>query len=433
MPDNWDGVGERYGSAVAGPGGPLCKGDVHILRELGQRKAEAAAHPQNAHNRARWQAANDLQMQAPPVFIDEVCWNEADPDGETRPRCANPWAARLEQFLRRELFLWEKAPACMVVSGFIECPMAVQDSGFGIDEVVDIARTDADNDVVSRQFHRTIESIDDLAALHPPDVQLDEAQTEANLSALREAFEGVLDVRLTGARGLWFTPWDYLVRVTGVEEALMNLVLEPEFLDALVSRYVDMAMLRLERYSALGLWASNNCNIRVGSGGYGYTSELPKADGLPANAPTKALWGCGNAQIFSEVSPKMHWEFSLRHELRWLSQFGLTYYGCCEPLHNKLDILQRIPNLRKISMSPWAKLPQAAEMCGKRYVLSCKPNPAIFAAPTWDAAAARADIARILRETEGCNIEIVMKDISTIRHDPARLFEWAKIAGEMTR
>jgi hypothetical protein len=31
------------------------------------------------------------------------------------------------------------------------------------------------------------------------------------------------------------------------------------------------------------------------------------------------MWGCSNAQIFSEVSPQMHWEFALEHDLRWLS------------------------------------------------------------------------------------------------------------------
>ena len=44
------------------------------------------------------------------------------------------------------------------------------------------------------------------------------------------------------------------------------------------------------------------------------------------------MWGCSNAQIFSEVSPKMHWEFALEHDLRWLRRWGLNYYGCCEPL-----------------------------------------------------------------------------------------------------
>ncbi len=30
------------------------------------------------------------------------------------------------------------------------------------------------------------------------------------------------------------------------------------------------------------------------------------------------MWGCSNAQIFSEVSPQMRWEFAVEHDLRWL-------------------------------------------------------------------------------------------------------------------
>ena len=73
------------------------------------------------------------------------------------------------------------------------------------------------------------------------------------------------------------------------------------------------------------------------------------------------MWGCSNAQIFSEVSPAMHWEFAVKHDLRWLSRWGLTYYGCCEPLDQKIDILRRIPNLRKISASPWCNTERLVE------------------------------------------------------------------------
>lgn len=46
---------------------------------------------------------------------------------------------------------------------------------------------------------------------------------------------------------------------------------------------------------------------------------------------------------------------------KWLEKFGLTYYGCCEPLHNKIEILQQVKNLRKISISPRADIKIAAK------------------------------------------------------------------------
>ena len=144
------------------------------------------------------------------------------------------------------------------------------------------------------------------------------------------------------------------------------------------------------------------------------------------------MWGCSNAQIFSEVSPEMHWEFALKHDLRWLERWGLTYYGCCEPLDRKIDLLRKIPNLRKISISPWNDLDRIVRDIGGDYVLSRKPNPAIFAEDNWNPHKARAELVEVLEKAGVvCHIEFIMKDISTVRYKPQRLWEWEKIAMEV--
>jgi len=37
-----------------------------------------------------------------------------------------------------------------------------------------------------------------------------------------------------------------------------------------------------------------------------------------------------------------------------------------------------------------------------------------------------------LEKTKGCSVEVIMKDISTCRNQPQRLWEWAKMAREVT-
>ncbi len=140
------------------------------------------------------------------------------------------------------------------------------------------------------------------------------------------------------------------------------------------------------------------------------------------------MWGCSNAQIFSSVSPEMHWDFALKHDLRWLSRWGLTYYGCCEPLDLKIDLLRRIPNLRKISISPWCNTANAVVKIGRDYVMSRKPNPAILADDVWHPERARAELCEFLEQARGCQVELIMKDISTVRYQPQRLWEWAAMA-----
>jgi hypothetical protein len=124
----------------------------------------------------------------------------------------------------------------------------------------------------------------------------------------------------------------------------------------------------------------------------------------------------------------MHEEFSLRFERPVMELFGLSYYGCCEPLHRKLGILRSIRNLRKISMSPKADLRIAAEAAGNDYVLSRKPNPAQLAPDTFRVEQVRASLEADLESVRGGNVEVILKDITTIRGDRGRLNSWAAAA-----
>lgn len=192
--------------------------------------------------------------------------------------------------------------------------------------------------------------------------------------------------------------------------------------------YISM----LDQYEKLNLLTLNNGNCRTGTGGLAYTDELPKSDN-PKKVKAADLWGFCTAQIFTEVSPQMHEEFALNYELQWLKRFGLNYYGCCDVLHKKINILKKIPNLRKISISPWANLEEAILQIGDSYVVSVKVNPCILAEESWEPERARRDLINILEKTKGCYVEIIMKDISTVRYKPQRLWEWAKIAEKVTQ
>jgi hypothetical protein len=65
------------------------------------------------------------------------------------------------------------------------------------------------------------------------------------------------------------------------------------------------------------------------------------------------------------------------------------------------------------------------------YVFSFKPSPAIFVEETWSPDKARAYLDGVLGKARGvCHVEIIMKDISTVRYKPERLWDWARIAME---
>jgi hypothetical protein len=302
----------------------------------------------------------------------------------------------------------------------------------GIKEEVDIVRTDAASDVVSRHYHLQIQCEKDLEKIKTPVLTHDQAATDQRVERTRELVGESLRVELRNQSVAWFAPWDELIRWWGVEEAMTDMADRPELVRAAMDRLVGAYLARLDQLQELNLLTLNNNNQRIGSGGLGYCDDLPGPDFDRQRVRTHNLWGNATAQIFSEISPAMHEEFALQFERRWLRRFGLTYYGCCEPLHLKLDILKSVPNLRKVSMSPKADLDKAVAQIGRRYVLSHKPNPAVFAGDAWHPEEARRQLRAALDKMRGCCVEVIMKDISTVRYEPRRLCEWAKIAGEMT-
>jgi hypothetical protein len=401
------------------------------LRRLAAELARAADNPHHAERAALWTALNDLHSARPLVWITEVPWHEMNVDGELTVRTRHPWAREMEAGLRRTLYQWRHMPADMVIGPGLECPLAIQTTGFGISEDVQVSRTDPESDIVSRSFHPQIRALEDLQKIRMPVVTHDGRTTETVYGAMVEIFSDIMPVQKVGQTHIWFAPWDYLVRWWGVEEALLDLVERPELVNAGVERLVDAYCAELDQFRELGLLALDCGNTRVGSGGYGYTGALPGPGFDPRRVAPGDMWGCSNAQIFSGVSPDMLWEFSLRHDMRWLERWGLSYYGCCEPLHDRIHLLRRIPNLRKISMSAWCDFASFVERVGDDYVISFKPSPAILAQETWQPERARAALRQVLDLTRrSCHVEIIMADISTVRRQPRRLWEWARMALE---
>jgi hypothetical protein len=406
--------------------------EKEVLKSLASELAKIAALPVHREKAELWRRLNDLQSVRPMVWINEIPWHEMNVNGELTERTEHPWAREMETRLRRTLYQWRHLPGDLILNEELECPLAIHSTDFGIHEEVDIARTDAASDIVSRHFHIQIREPEDIERIRMPTVAHDEQATAVTYETMRELFGDILPVRKVGQTHIWFTPWDYLIRWWGLEEAMLDLIQRPDMVNAAVERMTDAWMVELDQFERLNLLSLDCNNTRIGSGGYGYTLVLPGGSYDPRRVRPINMWGCSNAQIFSDVSPEMHWEFALRHDLRWLARWGLTYYGCCEPLSNKLHLLRRIPNLRKISMSPWNDFDRAVREIRGDYVFSFKPSPAIFAEEGWNPGKARAELQRVLDKTHGlCHVEIIMKDISTVRYNPEHLWDWARIAVEV--
>lgn len=392
--------------------------DKEILRDLGRQIYEIATSPVNEEYMELQRNINDLKMVKPVIYIYEIPWHEMNVHGELNLRTKHPLCRRYEERLRRIIYKWNHKLGVPIedprfnypgLEPVIVQPLQdyVHDTGFGLETQEDIIKTDESNPVVSHRYHIQIKSDEDIEKIKMPRITFDYERAEKDYEILCDIFDGILPVEKRGVSSFWFAPWDTLVTWTGVKEIIIDMFRRPEYVHRLIDRMVDAWLYRLDQYEKLNLLRDN---------------------------PMK-LWGVGAAQVFAAISPAMHEEFALKHERRWYERWGLNYYGCCEPLHHKVDILRRnIPRLRKISMSPFIDFDKAVENVRNEFVFAWKPNPAVLAASKWDPETVRKDMREKLRKARefNCILEIHMKDISTVKYQPQRLWEWAQIAFEET-
>ena len=405
-----------------------------VLRSLGSELATISALDCHKETAELWRRVNDLESVRPVVWINEIPWHEMNVDDELTLGTTHPWAQELETRLRRTIYQWNHMRGDMVVNDYIDCPLVIHSTDFGIHEEVDVAKTDDGNDIVSRHFHIQISSMEDVDKIKMPTVTHNAKMTELAYSTLQDIFKDIMPVKKVGQTHIWFTPWDYLIRWTGVQEAMYALYEDPDMVNAAVERMTDAWMVELDQFVQQNLLSLDCDNTRIGSGGYGYTKQLPGQPFDPGHVKPINMWGCSNAQIFSEVSPEMHWEFALRHDFRWLERFGLTYYGCCEPLQGKMDLMRKISNLRKISVSPWNDYKRILPDLNGQYVASIKPNPAIFVDEIFSPELAKDNLEKAVNAGgDFSHIELIMKDISTVRYRPQNLWLWSEIAMDVAR
>lgn len=405
--------------------------DRGILRELGARVAEIAADPVQDERRELWRRVNALERVRPPIFINEIPWWELTAaDDELKTRCESDDARGVETALRRIVYQWEHFPGDMVVDPWITCRCAIRDTGYGME--AHAVRSDKAG-MTAADYEPIIRTEEDIANIRDPEITVDRDATDQAYEGLCDVFDGVIEVRKEGVCTMWFAPWDQLVRWYGITELMIDMLDRPEFVHKAIGRMVDAMTARLDQYERLGVLSVGNGNHRVGSNGLGITDELPADDYDGGPARPIDQWGTATGQIFSEVSPEMHWEFCLQYEMKWLERFGLNNYGCCEPLHNKMHLMRKIPRLRKVSMSPWVDVDAASERMGKDFVFCHKPSPAVLATDEWRPAQARKNLVDVLDRTRANVVEVILKDISTVRDQPRRLWEWETIAAEVVR
>lgn len=403
----------------------LSAADKSVLQRLGERVASLAGMSEMEEKRRLWKGHNALAGTRPLVFCDpENGWNEIISDDLME--CTGKLARRWEMDLRKELFWGEEMGDDRPVEASFVVPYTVLPDDWGLKTVFHHSEL-ADG---AQSWEGPLQDYDrDFPKLRAPRVQVDWETTRGCLALAQEVFGTTLDVQL---QGTWW--WSLgltlpAVMLRGLTNLLMDFAAQPDELKALLSFISNAHLQKLDELEREGLLSLNNNGTYVGSGGFGYTDELPGSD-FNGQVRCRDLWGFAESQETVCVSPDMYAAYVFPYEQPILARFGLTCYGCCEALDARWQTVKRHHNLRRVSCSPWADLGKMAACLENKYILSLKPNPVELACEAINEEQLRAGLRRALEITRGCVVEIIMKDNHTIGKRPEHVTRWCRIAKE---
>jgi len=378
--------------------------------------------PVMSERRELWKRHNRLERGRPMILIfPEGSWRELLPDGALS--CREKGARGVERALRQHLYTHEHFRDDTVIEGQWLVGKAVRDTGCGLEP----KRIESGSATGAWHFDPVIKEPADLRKLHFPEVTPDAAESQRRLQWHADLLGDALPVRLVGKQHVSFHLMSIYTKLRGLEQVFLDMYEAPEMLHEAMRFFEEWHRRLYAQYLKLGLLELNNDGTYQNSGGVSYSDELPRPGFAPGQPRFADLWASAEAQELTLVSPEMHEEFSLQYERRLLEPFGLTGYGCCEDLSNKLDYVKKLANMRRISISPFADVARSAEQLGGKYIFSWKPHPAHLVGE-FDEKKVRDYIRAALDATRGCVVEMILKDTHTCENHPERFTRWTEIA-----
>jgi len=396
--------------------------DRIIVRDLAKQVAEAAEMPIMAERKEIWKRHHSLERVRPMILIfPENSWRELIP--ESVLECEEGFARGIERNLRTKLYYHEKIHDDTVIEKTYIVNKAVSHTGWGLAP----GFTPSSMSFGAGKYHPVIYSADDLKKLKVPEVVYDEKASPQLLEQLQDLFGNILDVQLKGVQRISFHLMNLYTKLRGLDQVMIDMIENPEMLHEAMGFIERGHHHIIDQYVELNLLSLNNDDTYIYPGGNGYNYELPQPDFDPAWIKPRNMWASAEAQELTLVSPDMHWEFALQYEKRLLERFGLSVYGCCEDLTNKLDHVFKIANLRQVNISPFADVERCAENFRKDYIFSWKPHPSQLVGD-FNTEAIKENIRHALEVTQDFVFEIVLKDTHTCENHPERFTIWSDIA-----
>lgn len=260
----------------------------------------------------------------------------------------------------------------------------------------------------------------DLDRLHFPPYQEDSPARRAAEEQALELTGGLLPVK-SRTDELHFGPFEWAVRMRGMDNLLYDVYDAPEF----VHRLMNFITTGMERYHR-AREAAGALDAEASWGFHMYYDEPPEG----AEARLDGCWAYVHAQSSASFSPAMYEEFVQPYNARIASMFARVYYHGCEDLSDKCPVIKRLPHLRLFHVSPWTPLEPIMREVGDSVALEVHAHPTnvLFVNTP---AQTRQELRRLHQQSAGAQRVLKLCDVETVPDGGGRLRQWAAAGREV--
>ena len=400
---------------------PAPRSEISLVRDLASRVMEYACSELCETRRQRWRDVNELRRpdRAPVWCRVALAWREILPESDLV--CTHPLCRSMERSFRRDLFNLTLgtdhiiAPWWSVRASFRCSNRDV----WGIPGYKSIGTTEWGGFL----YEHPIKDPADYERVSVPDFEYDAEGTDRRAEQSATILGDVMPVRIEGSPPLHPLLQVYWEHLRGMGPMMEDLAFHPEACHRLMAKLTEGVLRGIRRAEEAGVLTANHHEPMICSDPLHGAAENGKVS-------LHQMWTGSNSQEFDTVGPAMFEEFLLNYQKVVLSQFGRSWYGCCENLTTKISQVLSIPNLRIFVVSFWTDLEKVIEAVGRDYCIMWRQSAAQVTLPD-DLREHREHLERGLKNLQGHHYQIVLREIETVKKNPERLREWARLAVDL--
>lgn len=412
--------------------------DIHRLRELAKEWVEIAALDEMQERKRGWKALHGLKPIRPMILFETFAVSGFVNDEEDLS-CENELLRNVEKTMVYSLKQYRELEDDIVLEPYFRLSWKVLKSDHGVKIVERHAE-----DSLAYLSNFPIQTIEDIDKLKPRSYTVDRETSLVVKERIENIFGDILPVVIGNYDhffpDLGFTPFTGtnfvgltmdLFKLVGSDNMMFWAYDNPDQIHRIMRYLCDDRVRFFKWMSQEGLLDFNSDTQCSCPSSYGYVLDLPEV-GTGRKAELKDCWVWPESQETSTVSPEMFNEFYLPYIAEVSNMFGLAYYGCCEPVDDRIEHIKKaIPGLRTVSISGWNDFRRIGDALGKDYVHCKKPNPTFLSGKEPDWASARKDLEDSWAACPGGNMEFVVRDVYDIDGDMNRLSEWVRMAKDV--